>query len=514
MRIQANTLLSQKDPEVIIDHKGETVAFSVSVFTRKAFQKNESIFDQINAYWYQLKHSDQDAIFQIYKKIAYCFENALFVDMEPRLRELIVELEQFHRLESISDWIQFRSNINIPDKLMGEYRESIDLNSTREKTYTRSDYVGLISLAMVLRTLIPIWGEYIYSKRQEVGNRFKEFAAFQLLSNTDLYMSAPCRKLRTYIDSIAGDDLNSNIIINVINSEDFGHWMLALICVRRLSMCDIRGTDPNVMAITSVHKFITDLLRNPGSNYENLVKEKTPESDNGNGENKISSTERYKIVSNLAPGEIVELEHQLGDYKAVAQRLMGEVNEELLTRSLETSSVMMKGRIQDPQITLISWVIKPANSPRAPLYIPKRINAALAGVTEATLWSRGFKYLAILSTCVAEVSDNALLISPLDSKTRVPEEMMAELDRLYPFKRVAEVRRGGMKKNGPNEISLVEQSISNLVSNLTMFSWRATCHEDMLKEVTGSTSRKFPIRPDIKTELTRLVISIGRRDWL
>ena len=74
MRATANTILSTVVPEVKLDHKGETISFSISVFQRANFQGQYDVFGYINNFWESLPEAKQDQIFGIYKEIQYGFE--------------------------------------------------------------------------------------------------------------------------------------------------------------------------------------------------------------------------------------------------------------------------------------------------------------------------------------------------------------------------------------------------------------------------------------------------------
>ena len=144
------------------------------------------------------------------------------------------------------------------------------------------------------------------------------------------------------------------------------------------------------------------------------------------------------------------------------------------------------------------------------MYLPKTSIVRALGVLESVLWARGHKYLAILSTCHAVFStEREMVISPVDSKMRVPRELTERLDEIYPYKRI-----NSAKKTVSKNTNLAAASIDILADNLTMFTWKATCDDSMLEEVFGSINRKFPIKPDIKIDLTKLVIEIGERSWI
>lgn len=510
MKATANVILSNVTPEVKIEHKGESISFSISVFQRDNFQKGYDVFDYINQFWESLPELKQDQIFTIYKEIEYGFDNVYSKgELFEYLQEKVAVLIHAHDLDAIQDWIAFKSDVQIPSTFEGDYEHSIDNNTSREKTYTRSDYSRLVALSVLLRCMVPVWGEYISNIRQETGTMYKEFNAFQLINKSNVSHSVPIVKLRLYIQNIVGDDnADPNNILNGICAEDFDFYLLALVCIRRLCIGDVRGSDPKANLITFIYKFIIQRIRNSDNNYENVVKEKTFDDRSPDGENKISTLERYKIKTNVSLGEIVELEYSLKNIADAASKLSYRLDPQMLQRSLLSSQELIQQRLLDPQMTLLRWLFKPVISPKGLMYLPKPLIVQAMGAMEAVLWARGHKYLAILSSSYAVLSDKEMVISPVDSKMRVPKELTDELDRLYPFTRTT-----NSKKNGIKEINLAAKSIDTLTENLSMFSWRPTAHESMLQEVFGNTNRKLPIKPDIKLDLTKFVIEVGSHNW-
>lgn len=511
MKATAHVMLSQNVPEVRLEHNGQEIAFSISVFGRGSFQQEYDVFDHINRYWASLPEQHQQAIFNLYQEIhigldTYWTKNELMDFLVDKVAQLV----DMHDLDMVQDWAAMKSDIQVPDSFTADYTHSIDNNTSREKTYTRSDYMQLVTLSLTLRCMIPIWGEYISNIRQDTGTRFKEFYAFQLLNKSKIVRSIPMEKLKVYIDHIVGEDkVNPNNILNHISSEDFGYWLLALVCIRRLCIGDIRGLDSRANLITFIYQFILQKIRNNDSNFEETVKPKTFDDRTPDSENKISTLERYKIKTNISPGEIVELEYSLRDIASIANRLTYQLDNNMLQRSLVTSQALNNERLLDPQMTLLRWVFKPVISPKGLMYLPKPTIVQAFGALEAVLWARGHKYLALLATSYPVISEREMVVSPMDSKMRVPKELSEELDRLYPYTRIVH-----SKKSGPKEVNLAAKSIDTLTDNLAMFSWRPTADDSMLQEVFGTASRKLPIKPDIKVDLTRLVIELGSRSWM
>lgn len=505
---------STSPAEVRISHNGEEVNFSISKFGRDNFQKPEfDVFEQINLFWADLPIGKQNQIFQIYKDIQQAYDSPFDKQaLTDFLTMKATELLEYHNLDLVKDWLSFRSVVLIPNTFAEEYVHSIDNNTTRDKTYTRADYKDLISLSLSLRCMIPIWGEYINMTRHDTGNEFKELHAFQIINKSSILHSQPMIKLRTYIENVTVDKHTPDNVLRGISSEDFVYWLLSLLCIKRLTIADIRGNSSTSHIMTYVYKFIVQKIQNRDNNFENSYKEKRfDDKGPGNQENKISTLEKYKIKTNISPGEVVELEVSMRDMYNVAGKLTSRITTEQLAISLGTCQVLNNYPLLDPQLLLLSWVFKPAISPQGLLYLPKETIVNALGTLESVLWARGHEYLAVLSSCHIVVSDKEMIVSPVDSKMRMPKDIADEIEKLYPFTRPTTSRK---QKSLNKSSNITLDAIDNLADSLAMYSWKATAANERLEQVFGSTNRRFMIKPDIKQYLGKLVVELGNRSWI
>lgn len=497
-------------PEAVISHKDKEVKFNVTMHGKLISQTEYDIFEQINGYWSMLSEQKQDTIFAIYESIQWAFDN-IFNEKElheyvrSKVHLLLVE----HNLEDIHYWVSFKSNIIIPDDFKADYVESVDSNTSRSKTYTRRDYIKLISLSVALRVMLPIWGEYVHLTKSDTGTLFKEYHSFHLLAGSSLLESEPLQKLETYIASMASrDKFDTSNTLKGICSEDFNTWLLAMICVRRLCISDLRGYLETPDLVKIVYKFLVGKIQNTENNFENIVKIKAIEDSSVEGDVRTSALERYKMKTNLSPGEIIELEFSLADIHKVADRLSININHQMLERALLSTKPLVNRYISNAQLLLLRWVLKPVISPNGLMYLSKHKVVEALALVETVLWARGHEYLAILTTCYQSSPENNFSVNFVDSKIRVPAELTEELNRLYPFTTVANTKRAANKKT-----NLAAESIDKLTNELFSSTWRITADEEMIIKTLGSKSRKFPIKPDIKIDLTKLVIELGSRSW-
>lgn len=512
-------------PVVAIEHEGQEIKFSASCFGKKSFTRdntgydnNYDVFKEINGYWAFIPKEVQDRIFSLYKDINLIFDDALDSRyLNTRLNDKVVELVNIHDFELVKNWVMFRSGIQIPIGIKSEYQDHIDQKGSRDQTYIRTDYIELITLALILRVMVPVWGEHILNNRKESGNRFKEYYAFKLLRYTNLIKTAAYDKLRLYIDITVGEDRNNRLsIINGISSEDFPEWMLALVSIRRLCVGDISGVgmDPGATLVSSIWKFITQKTKPADSTGDNIVNVKEDTENTPDLYDKLSRLEWYKIKYRISLGEMAEMELAVSDYRRVANRLCPSMPDEILERCIASSRELMNHRLLECQLTIMRWVVKPVISARGVLYLNKELIVKLLGVTQAVLWMRGHQYLSLQCTSRVKISDNQYHVSSTESKGRLTKENLAELDRLFPYQKTPKTTKQATTIK-PKTTNLAVKSIDTLTDNLSMCTWIMTADEGFIADYYGSfITRRLPIDPGIRNMLAKLVIELSSRSWV
>lgn len=508
MKIFANIYKAR--PEVVIEHNGEEVIFSASVFGKKAFDDGFDVFDQINRYWASLPYPQQESIYKIFKEVYRGFDQIFTSDeLYDHLNSQIKELVKYHNLERLETWVSMDPSFMVPEGIQETFHASIDDNNTRDKTYTRKDYVQIVSLALFLRCMVPIWGEYINSTRRDTGMEYKEYVAFQLLTNTGILESEAIQKLTTYIVSITKEKhRNPEKILNGISSEDMGFLLLALTCVRRLCVGDLRGHDPKSHLVSKVYKYLYQKVFNASETDSDVQQKIFSDNSSSSDQSKRSILESYRKRTELSLGELAELEFSYEDLYGAALRLAPTITEEEVRKSVETAQILKFERIGDPQLIMMSWVMKTAIQPKSVYYVGKNYVVSMLGVLEAVLWHWGHKYLSILSTSHMIVGQEEMIVAPVDSRGQIPLEVQQGLLKYYPY--IWSTLKRNTKQSVP-EAHPVLHSIDLVVDDLFNNAWRSTASEDKVADVFGEVRRKMPIHAAIKTELAKLLIDVETR---
>lgn len=508
--ISQNTDSLTLRPEILITHGDEVLVWNILSFDRSTFNEVD-LFSHVNRYWESFSEQSQLEIFNIYKEIRIAFDEIWNRGkLTAELYILVAKLLDAHNLKDAQHWILFHSGVYLPPNLEKEYNNTTNSPGSREQTYLKEDYIKLVTLTLILRTMIPVWGEFICRTRQEAGNNFKEYYAFQLICKSQLAYSEAIEKLTTYIEySIIPDKSKSASIIGGISTEDFPIWVLGLVLVRRLCLGDISGVNQKATLVTYIYKYITQKVKGNDSNFAGMVKDKIFDDSGSDGDSNISKLEGYKAKQEIPAGDIILLEYAMRDTYAVAKKLAPSMDTALLTRALETTLVLNDNVIYDPQIAILQWVMKPVISPRGILYLCKSTIVRLLALCQSVLIHRGHYAIAGLCTSVVNSNINEIQISGVDSRARIPKELLEQLFIYYPF-----TKRVGGKQKVLKPINQAIVAIDTVAEQFSNQDWILTVDDSLIPLVSeGSTNRRYVIQHNFKITLANLVIEIAKRNW-
>jgi hypothetical protein len=152
---------------------------------------------------------------------------------------------------------------------------------------------------------------------------------------------------------------------------------------------------------------------------------------------------------------------------------------------------------------MAGWLIEPFISSMGFDYLPAHLQREIIGMTHALLWARGHTYISLLMASYPTPS-NEFLVSTVDSKKAIPEEIQSKLDTYYPHMRPVTGRRGSARS--PN---IAIRGITAVTEALVCNGWTCVASPRMLYEVTGNYSSRPIIRPEIRVDLAKIVLEIA-----
>lgn len=492
--------------EIIIEHGDASTVWNISSYDKKTIPPEIELCRHINEYWARLPGFRQEKIFGIYSKIYACLKR--HSDMQPlvqTLLPLVAQLYEEHALEDISRWMSFHSDISVPPNFVEEYKESEKKSGTREKTYLQGDYQQLAVLALCLRTMVPVWGEFINKMFREVGNVFKEYRAFQLLSQTPLMHSAPVEKLRMYVNrNIQMNKINPTAIMKGVGSQDYPSWLLSLVVVRRVCVGGLANATPKSNLVTSVFNYVNNKVTTTNSTpFGEVVKAKEFSSGDSNSDLNVSRQEAYKIKQELSQGDVAMLEFYMEDPVHMARLLKPDVDVALLMVFLEGAMALTSEDISRHSIVLTQWVLKPAFPPRGVTQLSKMAAIRAIAIAQTVLWEKGHRELAALMTAIESNLGDELQQGSTGSRSEITKAQMSELTALYPYGRASK-----KTTKVPNVAAVAIELVADMIAK---GDWLLSLPESLLASVNKTGIRRYSPPSNARILLADLVIQIAKR---
>ena len=490
-----------------IEHNDKKVIFDITSFNKSALARN-LVTEHINEYWAFLPAFKQEQIFELYCQIRNAFEDnyktgPLYVALMP----LVKQLYDLHEIDDIRRWMSFHTDIRVPADVEETYVHSDERPFSRERTYTKPDYYNLLALVLSLRIMIPIWGEFVYRTGNETGTAFKEYYAFGLIAQAKISDSSALVKLREYIEgNLQPEQALPSIIVGGVGTEDHAQWALATLCVKRLSIGDLKGTDANANLVVTIYNDL--IAKNTGSGthiFGNPIHTKIFDADRDD-EHGSSRMENFKIKAEHSIGDIAVIEHHAKNYIQAALQLDPNMDLELLDVFFNAAMAVQKETIHPGQTSVAQWIVAPVIPPRGIYHLKKVSMIKVLSIAQTWAWQHGHKKLAGLLTAIASDASVTIQHSGIGSMARIAKEQTEQLNQLFPFYKVSSKR----KNTVPTNASII--AIDSVAANFGMRDWILTVPDAFAMELVGSQHhRRYSCPHDIKIALAKLAIECASR---
>lgn len=506
MRMSIDPSTKSTNLQLVLSDGDRELRWYIGVLNKLAFE-NDNVIQHINAYWATLSPIHQQKIFSAYEKVKHVMCDVYdTIDLIRTLNPIIKELYDLHDLDAMSRWVSYESGIRMPNNMVESYIANIDDVRTREKTYIREDYKKLVVLGLALQPMIPIWGEFIHTTKTDTGTNSKEFFAVKLLNDSGLMECDAMVKLQTYIThNIKQDKPAYALVLNSVGTENFPKWLLSNVLVRKLCITELSCISEEATLISSIFNFIgTKIAGNPAGSLEEMVKAKDFNRISTDDAN-TSRLEAFKVKQTIAPGDIEIIEFALDDPHNIARIMCNNLSvvydPVLLEEFLQSCRSLSSVDIATVQVTLAQYILKNAIPPRGLWYVSKKSVINAIAVSQFLVWD-SFRPIACLLSATQSTADE-LYSSGIDSKIRIPPELIAEMEALVPYTRVSFNKKKG-KVDNP-----VIKAIDEMASLLSASDWSLNLPPHMVAQVTGQSNiTRYGCPQDIKIILAKLIRAI------
>ena len=509
---------NQRLQTITMVHNGEELVWQASAYDQPVYSDIDNIFRDINEYWEILPTRRQAEIFDKYKEIHELLTAPVDFELRRLLGRVTGLVQQLYKLMPFDE---FRYHILNRAKLVypASLREEYDPSDIRDLTYLRKHYIGLATLTLALRPVVPIWAEF-FRQIARTDPATKERLAIRLISTSNVFQNEERERLYAHVVALSKNAKPPMAaLLDSIGTEDLPDWLFALALVRRVAIGELSRTDTNISIISNVYRHVTSNIDQLERKFGGRVTEKHVGDDNE--EDNSSLAEKVKARQKLSPGDSEFFDVSIGDHRfdssrqyqnlsfpwRLAQRIepnLDRAKMEACINHMEKLAGTSSYDLQPFQRLLTQYVMSIAESPRAVNYLQPRTLAGLVAMSQGLLWQWGFPDLAILMT-VTPARNRDGFAFPAVSRQRVTKELIAELESHYPHYR-EQSSNNGVRGKEENPALVVIDKINKMLSQAQ---WSTSAPKELIKTAECVMNDRDVVIPSaLRNQLARLILKI------
>lgn len=500
-------------------HKKMSVPFRTHTIVRERLVRNDmTVFDFINWYWSQLPEAKQDKIFSVYQEMRKALDETAAGEFnDETMRDLVTQMIDLHPFKDLKAWITQTGIIGWPDEkeLPRHYEQASSLKYPREKTFILDDYQNLLTFILQIRTVVPLWAEFGFHHKETIAKVYGDMVRMRFLDNSHALESPGFLKLVEYSRAMIAtkSGASKSAIMDSLSTEEYPEWVLANVIFKKLATQSFRpadSSDRSAFVVKHICSHINELLKQSERDFSTPT-EKADTSSNDSDENMRSRFETVQARAAMPNGDVSFIRWYMSDHKRLSKALEPGIDMKMVN---EFTSMFSFGDFtpEEPQITLMLWVLAPIISPRSEDSLTlMNINQGIA-VASAVLWHRGHKQIAALlcSQSTGANISNTLLLS---GAGRLPKAIYDRLTEIYPHQLRA--------RSTERSYKAVSDAIQTITQEFESFAWKPNLSEDYMNDpavreliLKSDVIKALQVPQTLYAQLHDMVIDLAARPLL
>lgn len=382
---------------------------------------------------------------------------------------------------------------------------------TRVQTYIKDDYLELVALVQILKTVVGPIGHFGYINSMELGKDHIHYSLFNFFIQNDVYETRPFVKLLGLVDKVIenvsrnAEEAAIRIIEKKMPSNDLNHWALSSAIIQKIAMAVILEDNDLKNVVTRTYNFVNNKLQNKGDTSNSIRPKRTMLDSEVGDSDPESVLESYRIVSELPKGFVVEMEWAIDNISKTMLYGSEYINSTILYKARAFTERLKDITLTPVQISILGWIFKDYIDPRSLMYVKIDAIVDLIALAFTKLWNMGYKDLALLISSMPVEYDDAEIINFTTNRKRISKEMKLELDEVFPYKKII------VSTGGNREVNVAESSINLISDDFYKHRWMYSADNEYIEEVNNNTSKSAEVPGDLKTRLAELILHINRR---
>lgn len=488
-----------------IEHNGRIIEWDVKGFDKTSIKRGDEEFYHVNQFFKYLPAKQVNLLFESLVDIRNAFDSFGAYDKKKRLlTEVVGKFVALLDEEEIMVWILDHSDIPIPQGMKTEYSEQ---DKDPDKTFLQYEYPGFILLAIVMKILLGVWGEYLKQNRDKLGTIFKEYSALRLLDGTWVMSHQSTIRLIRYIEAWIKQKGKGDVaIVGGVSSYELPLFVLSTIMIRRLVTCSVTENLGNGGIVVNIYRGLDASLNQLTRNFVGLSDKLAYAVDATSQEEKTnySKLELYMISEPVSSGDIAIHKYFAENVYTLGLQIDNSLPRTLLDNCLDKINLIPDFTVENHSLLLAQWVLSKQIPARMMYNLTKQEVTKLIALTQALLWHWEFFDLALISTADIDRSTlvNRYVQNP--NEKRIRTKPMEELSEIYPYQKTT--------KSKPRDNNLAYHAISSYkesLSNAWLYYYPTPEMEEYASQLSVN-GNAYLVPDDLISTLACLLIHLDR----
>lgn len=498
--------------ERIIDNKKEEIAFPLKAILSKR-RKKELSEDQLRVFQEYLNNQPKKFIDDYWNMLKVTYETieTLYIqDNDYMVRKRIKELLSHFDIDDIREFL-LKKGYAPPSSIKRVYDLEAERNGlfTREQTFIKEEYLDLMAVSVVLKSILGPIGKLSDIKSESYGD-YLEYNIYSRLSTHPLFKSRYFTKYNNFVSKSAGGLKNSTDekvrnIKTITSSENMISWFRAIGVINVLLPSSLLDDNEQRNLVTKVFKIVKERLR-VGSTAN--INDKSISNTSNGKDDEESLLESYRANSEHFLALSEELKVITTDFDKMTKFIGSEIDEEALAnaRSFLESYKDRRVRFSTAQLAIIGWVCYKIIDPRGIRHLNLQSILNLLAVTYSWLMKNNFEYLALLVTATMIIdNDDSMIMMGAVKKSRLLVENKEKILELYKNS------NNLFENNNSNEDNnVVLKTLNSLTKEFFSSNFRFSADEETIERITGSKNRLQILDKDLINKIAELIIYINK----
>ncbi len=518
--LELKNVYTNDNATITVNYNDVTIPFDTSAILSRRMNKNDLMepfqFSVLNAYIEHKGTKFKDKLLQCYLQAETDIVNTIHSTIESVPKTVFHPvLDMFDPLD-IEEFLVKVYKLPVPSDLLDDYDvvQGRDAGMTSAQTYTKRDYVRLVTLSLVMKGVIGPLSSFISVKMGYVSTKFREYTLYDFYRTHPTFKTGPNQyvgliKLRNYVKTLIdianrGGDSQSAVmtIERNISEQEVPTYMLSIVLIQKVALASIVKDNNAKNLVTIIYHFTNNKMR-PRGDVSSKIMAKKVGSDAGTGndeDNKESIYESYRILSKLTIGDIEVFNFAATNTQNVLNTIPVKLAKEDIAQGYKIMKKVGDDYIDDVQIILLTMVFKDLIPVGGFSYLKIDAVKNLLALGFAYLWTIGHTRLALLLTATKQITDNDnIYVNMSGGRNRLTEAIKQKLDGVFPNKRVV---------NETTAENLAVGAINEWSEAYFNSHWRINADEKYIIEAYTTVERSRQIPSDLKIMLAELILFI------